>query len=53
MLKPRSNSILAGKGWVILALLAAVLVCGMPLQAQKKSKNANAPADTVTQESGV
>jgi len=41
----RSHSKLSGKGWMILALLVAVIVCGMPLQAKKKP-SANAPADT-------
>jgi len=41
----RSHSKLSGKGWVILALLVAVIVCGIPLQAKKKP-SANAPADT-------
>jgi DNA-binding beta-propeller fold protein YncE len=41
----RSHSKLSGKGSVILALLMAVIVSGMPLQAKKKP-SANAPADT-------
>ena len=42
MLKPRSNSILAGKGWVILALPLAVMVSVMPSEAKQKP-GASAP----------
>ncbi len=45
MRSTRFHSKLSGKGWVILALLVAVIVCGMPLQAKKKP-SANAPTDT-------
>ena len=38
MLKPRSNSILAGKGWVILALLAAVLGVRNALAGEEEAK---------------
>jgi DNA-binding beta-propeller fold protein YncE len=44
MRTPRSNSKLAGKGWEILALLLAVLMCGTPAPAKKKP-SANAPAE--------
>jgi DNA-binding beta-propeller fold protein YncE len=42
MLKTRSNSNLAGKGWMMLALPFAVLVSVIPSEAKKKP---NAPAD--------
>jgi DNA-binding beta-propeller fold protein YncE len=44
MLKPRSNSILAGKGWVILTLPLAVMVSVMPSEAKKKPGSSAAEA---------
>ncbi len=45
----RSNSTLLRKTWWILALLLAFVTAGLPVQAQKKNKKANAVAESQQQ----
>lgn len=47
MFEFRFNSKMAEKSWVVLAVITALLLGGIPAEAQKKSKNKNASTDSL------